>query len=359
MSALRVLELAGSPAEMGACHGRSCGEDIRRYTADRVALAGTEAWTGHPRTRAQVRALAEACMVEHRAYAPELMDELEAIAQASAVMPWELIITNGFTDFIDIVYAGAATGQATEEVEDDCTAFVVPDAASADGHGFYGQTWDMHDDSLPYVLMLRGRPAGQPAFLAFSVTGCVGMIGMNEAGIAVGINNLLGGDGRVGVTWPFLVRKVLQQADIEAALACITGARRAGAHNFMLFDRHGQGINVEAMATHCEITRSADHALVHTNHCLAPACLALDRPRAAESQASSEARLARAQALLADGGLTPEELMALTRDDVICVRPQPPLRMTSCGAAVMQPARGRMWAVCGLPSENAFERLEL
>jgi isopenicillin-N N-acyltransferase-like protein len=134
---------------------------------------------------------------------------------------------------------------------DDCTAFLVPDSRTADGHGFFGQTWDMHDDSTEFVILLRGKPDDGPGYLAFSITGCLGMIGMNDAGIAIGINNLLGGDGQVGVTWPFVVRKALQQTEIDAALACITEAKLAGAHNYMIFDAHGRGYNVEAMSTHC------------------------------------------------------------------------------------------------------------
>lgn len=41
--------------------------------------------------------------------------------------------------------------------------------------------------------------------------------------------------------------------------------------------------------------------------------------------------------------------------DVVCAHPTPPLQMTICGAAIMQPAPGRMWAVGGLPDQNAFE----
>jgi isopenicillin-N N-acyltransferase-like protein len=354
---LRILDLAGAPAAMGEAHGSAFRDDICRYTAGRVALAGSEVWTGQARTPGEIHALANACIVEHRGYAPELMEELDGIARATGLSVADLVITNGFTDFIDVVYASGATRGSTIETEDDCTAFIVPDGMSDNAHGFFGQTWDMHEGSLPYVVMLRGRPTGRPAFLAFSVTGCIGMIGMNEAGIAVGINNLLGGDGQVGVTWPFIVRRILQQDNLEEAIACITAARRAGAHNYMLFDRHGAGVNVEAMATHCEITRIGERALVHSNHCLSPSCLALDRPRAPESQASSEARLARARAALAGGMLTAEKLMALTRDEVVCVHPTPPLHMTTCGAAIMQPALGRMWAVGGLPDQNAFEAL--
>ena len=357
MSAPRVLELSGSPRQMGLVHGQAFGDDIRRYTAERVALAGSEVWTGHAMDRRAVLALADACVAEHVAYAPDLADEVAGIAEATGLSMAELIVTNGFTDFIDLVYARGGSHGTTDKVEDDCTAFIIPDRLSVDGKGYFGQTWDMHAGSKPYVVLLHGRPDHAPAFMAFSLTGCVGMIGMNEAGIAIGINNLLGAEGQIGVSWPFVVRKALQQTELDAALACITEATLMGAHNFQLFDKHGKGVNVEAMPGYCHVTRSGADALVHSNHCLAPDTLRRCRPRAPASQASSEARLARGQSQLSAGGLTPQALMALTRDPVICVRATPPLDMETCGAAIMQPATGRFWAAQGLPTENDYAAL--
>lgn len=354
MSAPRTLALTGSPREMGLAHGHACGDEVRRYTAGRVALAGSEAWAGQAMDRAAVLALATDCLDAHHDYAPDLMIELEGIAEATGLTPAELVITNGFTDFIDLAYSRGGGDVATECVEDDCTAFIVPDHLGTDGHGWLGQTWDMHADSAPFVTLLQARPDHSPGFIAFSLTGCLGMIGMNDAGIAIGINNLLGAGGQAGVSWPFVVRKALQQTDIDAATACVTGAKLMGAHNFMLFDRHGQGINIEAMPGHCHVTRSDHAALVHTNHCLALDTQRLCRLRPPASQASSEARLNRARTLLEHPPVTTEALMALTRDPVICVRAAPPLDMQTCGAAIMQPANGMFWAVQGLPSENDY-----
>jgi isopenicillin-N N-acyltransferase like protein len=104
--------------------------------------------------------------------------------------------------------------------------------------------------------------------VAFTTVGCVGMIGMNEHGVCVGINNLSGGDGDVGVTWPFVVRKALQQRDLDGALRCVTEARLAGAHNYLLLDRAGRGANVEATTTRTVVTPLEGDAVVHANHCL-------------------------------------------------------------------------------------------
>ncbi len=359
MAKLRLLEVSGSYYNMGYAHGRAYAADIRRYSEERVALAGSAGWTGHELAREDIIALGEACVAEHEAYAPDLMDELRGIADATGLTLAELIITNGFTDFVDTVYTHARQEAATALVADDCTAFIVPNSRTAEGHGFFGQTWDMHASSTDYVILLRCRPNDAPSCLTFTITGCVGMIGMNDAGICVGINNLLGGDGQVGVTWPFVVRKALQQTDIQSALRCIGEARLAGAHNYLLFDKEGNGYNIEATSTASAVTRLDGDAVVHTNHCLVSDTLARCRPRAAASQKSTEARLARATQLLERTETTPDSLMELTRDETICVRSTPPLHLESCGAAIMRPATGDFWAVWGLPADNPYEHFHL
>jgi isopenicillin-N N-acyltransferase-like protein len=242
------------------------------------------------------------------------------------------------------------------KVSDNCTAFLVPNDCAEGQQGFYGQTWDMHDTATPYVILINGKPDNAPDFLAFTITGCVGMIGMNSEGIAVGINNLMSTDGQVGVTWPFVVRKVLQQDNLDDALACITDAKLAGAHNFMLMDKLGDGYNVEAMSTSIEVEKLDSDAIAHTNHCLVDHNLQVARERPEAAQQSSENRLNRAYDLLAKDAVTVDDLIALTRDEEsICVRPKPPMNVESCGAAIMRPATGDFWAVWGLPVENEYE----
>ena len=186
------------------------------------------------------------------------------------------------------------------------------------------------------------------------------MIGMNEHGITVGINNLVGADGRAGVTWPFVVRQVLRQRTFDDALAAILDAPLAGAHNYLLMDADGRGANVEAMATRAEVTPLADRALVHTNHVLHEANRPLERPKDPVGLASSHARQARGEALLDRRRLSVEDAMEITRDgQAICYRGVPPKYVATCGAVVARPASRELWALRGLPSERAYRRWSL
>jgi isopenicillin-N N-acyltransferase-like protein len=271
----------------------------------------------------------------HRSFDLDLYEEMEAMARAAGISPAEAVIVGGFTDFVDVLRAGGATG-LTEE--DDCTAVVVPDEL-AGGAGFLAQTWDMHDSATEHVTLIRVAPPSGPGALVFSTVGCLGQIGMNQAGIAVGINNLTATNGQIGVTWPFVVRKAL--------------------------DESGTGYNIEAMPGYRAMTRMEREPLVHTNHCLDTEARLLEAPRPGDLMKSSVDRLATATELLAKwaatgDALTVQHMIDLTREpEVICRRSTPPYHNESSGAAVMRPGTGEFWACWGVPADNQFEAFKV
>lgn len=344
---IRVFDLAGSPGDMGTQHGAKAADEIREYTSDRVERSAD----GTDMDRDSILALAESMLPAHREYDADLFDEMVAMAEAAGITPAEAVIVGGYTDFIDTVRASAGTGP----IEDNCTAVLIPDDR-ADGAGFLAQTWDMHASATPHVVMLRLQPDSGPGALVFTTVGTLGQIGMNEAGIAVGINNLTADDGAVGVTWPFVVRRALGQTSLDDAVAAVTSAPLAGGHSFLLIDAEGRGCTIEAMPTACHVTWMQTEPLVHTNHCLVDATRAVEGARPDQLQASSIDRLVQADVLLRDGEVTLDRLIDLTRDErSICRHPEPPYDYESCGAAIMRPRTGDFWACWGVPSENEYE----
>ncbi|MFW5691314.1 MAG: C45 family autoproteolytic acyltransferase/hydrolase [Chloroflexota bacterium] len=364
MPPLRILELAGSPYEMGYQHGRAYAEDIRKLTEERVHLCSDEAWTGRALDRAAALRLAADCAEAHEAYAPDLMRELEGMADATGLSVPELLITGGFTDFVDTIYNVDSERVEPVYANNDCTTFMVDNDATRDGFAFIGQTWDMHATATPFVILLRGRPVNAPDFLALSVTGCVGMIGMNSAGIAVGINNLMTADGQPGVTWPFVIRQVLAQTHLEDALDAIMSAPLAGGHNYVLMDKNGDGYNIEATPSVCAVEPFHGEVMAHTNRCLEPVTQPLERGLTPDLEDDSDTRLRRAVTLLSQRPLTAEGLMAITADRSdgrfsICALSEAPYFSETCGAAIMRPGTREFWGVWGLPLMNNYERFVL
>lgn len=351
---IRVLDIEGSPAEVGAAHGAAFADEIRQYADERIGLVCDGRWSGGELPRAEVLAIAESMIPAHEAFDADLHTEMESLAAAAGLTLPEAVIVGGFTDFVDTVSAVTGARAPVSVLEDDCTAVIVPDQR-ADGAGYLAQTWDMHDTATDHVLLLRIRPDDAPAARVFTTTGCLGQIGMNSEGVCVGINNLNALDGRRGVAWTSVVRRMLRTTTAAEALDVLLAADLAGAHNFVIFDRHGDGYDVEAMPSVRPVAQLQDAPIAHTNHVLDPDAAQVQAPRDPAMQANSELRLDHARDLLADGPIDEQRIFALTRDErAICQRARPPFRVESSGAAVMRPKTGEFWACWGRPAENEY-----
>lgn len=374
MAPLRTFTIRGGPHERGFAHGHAFADEIRLITEERMRLATDPTWTGgRAASAAEVLSLGAACLRTHEIWCPELVEELRGMSEATGLGLNELVIMNGFTDFVDLVAtdpnapARFASGDPRSHEDDGgCTAFVVGQGATRNGRALIGQTWDMHSSATPHVLLLEVVPEAGPRAITFTLTGCVGMIGMNEAGVAVCINNLLGADGRPGVHWPFVVRRMLAETTVDRALAVLLDAPLSGGHNYALLGRDSEGAicgyNVEATATRTHV--APVHAFfAHANHCLVPPLQEVERERKPISRTNSCNRLAQAEAFLGEhyGTIEVETLMEMTRLHVegemsICSHVQPDYDIETSGACLMSPETGELWALWGLPCANEYER---
>ena len=341
---------------MGYVHGATYADEIRAYTKERVELVMSGLWTGGPLARGAVLELAESCLGAHERQSASLYEEMAAMADGAGITLAEAVVVGGFTDFVDAVRAELGCGHPHRVVEDNCTAFIVPDHRAA-GAGLYGQTWDMHDSATDHVILLRTGPDDGPGALVFTTTGCLGQIGMNELGVCVGINNLTAADGGAGVTWPTVVRRALLSESAEAARDVILSAELAGGHNYLVFDAEGNGFNIEAMPTVRPVTPLRSEALVHTNHTTTEATDAVQGERPVEHQENSRRRLVTAMDHLDRHDLTVEDLMRLTQRHV-CQVAEPPYHVETSGATIMRPKAREFWAVWGLPSMNDYVKIE-
>ena len=342
---------------MGYVHGSTHAAEIQDYTEERMELVMSGLWTGAPVSRGTVLDLAEACLEAHRRQSASLYEEMSAMADGAGISLAEAVVVGGFTDFVDTMraYLGRGGG-ATRLVEDDCTAFIIPDDR-AGGAGYFGQTWDMHASATDHVILMRSRPDEGPRALIFSTVGCLGQIGMNDRGVCVGITNLTASDGQVGVMWPTVVRHALQAEDATEARDVILEADLAGGHNYMVFDADGVGFNIEAMPSARSVTALSTEPLVHTNHTTDEATTAVESERPPDLAASSHRRLSVAADHLDRTGLAAEDLMELTRGGV-CQVATPPYDVETSGATVMRPSTRDFWAVWGLPSMNDYVPIE-
>jgi isopenicillin-N N-acyltransferase-like protein len=338
---LRVLEIYGSPGDFGRVHGSECKGLIRSYLDERLGLSGDAAWSGRSTSAETVLSLAESTLAYHRAYSAGLYEEMLALADGAGLTPAEAVVVGGFTDLIDVVRAH----DGWAPIEDDCTAVLDP------ANGLLAQTWDMHASAGEYVVMLKLDPVSGPGAVVQTTAGCLGQIGMNEAGIAVGINNLTS-IGKPGVTWPFVVRRALEQTTLDSAVDAVLEADLAGGHNYLLMGPDGAGVNIEAMPGTTRVDRVTEKPFVHTNHCLDEGTRLEEGARAAEHVASSQTRLEHGTDLAQD-------LEAFFADPAIARRASSPQDVATCGAVMIHPGQRRLQSVWGIPGDNPWETFRL
>jgi isopenicillin-N N-acyltransferase-like protein len=344
--------LTGDSAALGRRHGELFGPAIREITEERMRLCRDRFWAGDTDGGVDLGALAAACWDAQRSYDDLTTEELEALAVAAGVPAPHLLIANGFTDFVDAV-RGA---RQPDNDPGQCTAALVAAGNATDGRAHLAQTWDMHTTATPHIRLLTLHATDQPRVTVFTLCGGIGMIGMNEHGLAVGINNLVTTDGRPGVLWTTAVRRLLRERTADDALAVLEATPLAGAHHYLLLDAEGAGYSVEATPTLCRHSRLTTK-LLHTNHCVLPEAAAIEAEKAPVAYENTRQRLETASAWveahpdkLNRTGL--RELLSLPGS--ICHGPFEGYDIETGGAVVMTPRDRSVDAVWARPTPDRF-----
>jgi isopenicillin-N N-acyltransferase-like protein len=356
---LPATTFAGDTTAVGLAHGRAFADAIAALTEDRVRLCRDAFWAGAASHRTDIDAVASACWDAQRRYDGPTTLELERIADTSGVPAEHLLIANGFTDVVDAIRAASSESVGPPPSSDDpgqCTAVLVAAHAAADGHAHLAQTWDMHPSVSPHLRVMHLRFTDQPAVTVMTLCGGIGMIGMNEHGLAIGINNLVTRDGRPGVVWTSAVRRMLRERTAHDALDVLRQTPLAGAHHYLLLDAAGAGFAVEASPTRTAVRR-LDTTLTHTNHCLAPELIDLEADKTPPAHRNTRDRLAAAQRWLRDH---PDRLDRvglrglLSLPGSVCHGPFAGYDIETAGAVVMTPAARAFDAAGRSPTPDRF-----
>lgn len=261
---MRTFELpGGSPREQGRAHGEMFRGEIGSLAEIRLYLCGQ--MSGGTREAVLQTARQHVPVLER--YDRDLAEELAGIAEGAGLDPALVLVLNHYTDLRDLELGSDHRGATT----DGCSAVYARTGSGA----VTGQTWDMHATSMPYLVLLR-VPAhdGRPAATILSLTGCLGIAGMNARGVALCVNNLSSSDARVGVVWSALVRRALAQPTAAAARDHMLEAPFGSGRHFLLVDRQ-DAFGLEASGTRRAVVFSGEaRDYVHTNHCLDPAIAA-------------------------------------------------------------------------------------
>jgi hypothetical protein len=251
-----LLALSGPARERGFAHGRALAGRLRGFLGDALARLGHLA--DHPVSLNSAATTIAAHRDVVEALLPGLAAEVDGLAAGAGIgrdEAWLLQLRRELLGYHQIT-----TG--------DCTSY-----ATVRGTPVLAQTVDLNgnlDDQIA-VLAVSG-PRYRSVTLSFA--GLPGYLGVNDSGLAVGLNLVLGGHWGPGVPPYLAIRHLLDTADsVDHAIAILADLPLASSRSFLLCGPD-RAVCVEALGTERRILDDAD--LFHTNHFLHPDFAARD-----------------------------------------------------------------------------------
>ncbi|AQA02764.1 hypothetical protein BVC93_10315 [Mycobacterium sp. MS1601] len=217
----------------------------------------------------------------------QLLQEMAGIAEGSGSSLVDVVLLNAFEAF-DLAAMVEKGG---------CTAIAVTDQR---GHTVLAQNWDAnHQLGSSLSVHLHRDPVGTDVAVLASPGG-LGWVGMNEHGLGLVNNDLLGGPTASTAPSQVIRRAVLKNTDATAAAAAMRAIAHPALRSYLLADRSGVIEGVEVLPYQEPATMEIPAAgIAHANHAIStPALYIEDRAAQERVYPSSAHRAERATLLL-------------------------------------------------------------
>lgn len=283
MERLPLIDLSGSPFEIGYAHGLALREQIQKNFVLYLSMIRNNTGLAEP----AILEMARRFIPEIKKSAPELLEELDGISKG-ADLSFETILT--LNSRSELAFPDQLSGQ--------CTVIGLTAERTGDGHAVIAQNWDWLPAVKANSAFFRIAPDNGPRALVLAEAGQVGKLGFNEHGLGLVINLLVSTGIRFGVPTHVVLRQLLAAADIDEALDRAKRTRWASSCHMLLGDADGGIIGLEASPFGVAEVLPRNGAIVHTNHFCDPLMTANDL--APDLLPDSIIRFDRANQLLAE-----------------------------------------------------------
>ncbi len=339
---MREIRVHGDAFQRGVQHGRQAGAAIRAFVADRMARVN--ALRPRPLEPRHVVARCREHAAIVRECLPALDREIRGLAAGAEISADDAYLLQLRRELIAF--------------DRDCSslAYVDPEAGPV-----IAQNVDLPGGMAPLATILRVDDPLAPRHCLVTFAGLLGYLGINEAGVAIGINMVLSDDWQVGVPPYLLVRHCLTLTSIDDIIHELQRIPRASSRSFLVADAH-EVVNIEMTARELRVLRSPLH--VHTNHFLHPE-LAVHETLDADARARSKTRLERLRSLVDGGALTVDGVGDFLADHgpegaSICAHTDGDLRRgETVASVVLTPGRRSLRALAGHPCQNSYRTFSL
>ncbi|HLR15580.1 MAG TPA: C45 family peptidase [Bacillota bacterium] len=249
---MKVLNLSGTPHEIGLQHGELAKEEVM------YSLDSYEKLFFHDVgiTWKEARELAKQHVPAIEKTNIDLIQEMEGIAQGSSM------------DFEDILTLNARSEIAlTQNKSDGCTSLAVLPPTSE--QSFLAQTWDWRSAQSRSLIMTKIKQQHAPNIHMVTEGGIIGKIGLNEHGLGVCLNALRANISSNELPIHLGLREVLNSRDIYEAEGKVIDGQLGSSANFLIAQDDEDlryAVNLELSPTSYDKKETHTSYLYHTNH---------------------------------------------------------------------------------------------
>lgn len=238
----------------------------------------------------------------------------------------------------------------------DCTSFAV-------GVGLettLAQTIDLNGNmrSELFLMQLNLNQLGrQRKITMVSFTGLLGYLGMNDRGLAIGLNLVLGGEWRPGIPGYMAIRHLLNSANtVDDALEILVTLPLGSSRSFTLCDTKRK-VTVEYILNEHHLIEG--EKLIHANHFLHQQFRDRDQLNPLASVFSRQRHAACSSELASiSNSISPKQCLSILRKPPIYVCPRGDARREETVASVvMQPGTASMWL--SLPDSLSVQMIQM
>lgn len=368
-----TIQARGTPYEVGYQIGIAARDSLREMWCE-TRVAYSEQW-------ASLLQLSAPFVAETLKHLSRVYQELHGCADGADIPLDDLFLMSveellyeevrGAALTPDTSLMGGATltpdpspiGRGEANKNKGCSDLAAAPPATMDGHLWLAHNNDLGRGSIDHLFVTRFCVDGEPEILAVTVGGIFISIAMNAAGIALTGNQLTANDSRVGVPRLLIVRDLLAQTTLDAALKSALSPVRASSYNNIIASRDGRIVNVEGSATDYALTWShtCQTAIVHTNHYLSPKMQAFEADPAGIPGSATRCARATDYAEKYNGKIGLEVCQRFVRDHVyapwsVCKHAGQSVTVFS---AIIDLTELKLWLARGNPCQSEFELYQL
>ena len=234
----QVLELAGGHKDIGHQHGEALKDEIHDCLDVYQTVIGKSFDQLADRAAHYEKVIAST--------SPNLLEELAAIAEASAVNRSHITLLNARSELMSVA--------------DGCTALFSPREKTL------AQTWDWMQALEDRYVVLKITTDEGVQLATVTEPGMVGKIGLNDQGLGCTLNFLYSPGQHTGTPIHILLREVMQSRTLEEAKQKVAARQPGQTGNIMIGVSDGRGCNVELGGKIHSLQPLGQQPFVHTNH---------------------------------------------------------------------------------------------